>query len=181
MGKEMSQGWFAVCCKGKEGSCQIFFRSSLQSSHILGNFSIQMCVILEKFQDAISCHMIVGTFKSKWFHPVTSLKLDGSSRYFHFLEASLLSPHSESQKWEGNNLNQGSYPENTIRKISLAETAVSADGQHSSGSSERLPLVCWAPELRVFRKREDILASNWLLCSPTTEAFFSFKGNGKAI
>lgn len=69
----------------------------------------------------------------------------GALKYFSALKASLFSPEFERQKLGADNLNQESYPENTNKKINLAETsaAVAEDGQHSSSAQSSCLWFAW--------------------------------------
>lgn len=61
-GKEILQG--RCLLQVKRGTLTNIFRSLLQSLHIWGNSSVQMCVILKSFSvKPTTCHRIIPTFK----------------------------------------------------------------------------------------------------------------------
>lgn len=138
VGKEMSQGQRLLQAKKNLAKC---FSDHHYRAHTFGVIFLSRRLLPSRIfkLNTTACRRILRAFKSKCFHPVTSLKQDGSSQYSADLEASLFSPGFESQKGEGNNLNQELYPENTNRKTNFAETRAMLPWCLKMGSTPAAP------------------------------------------
>lgn len=176
----MSQG--RCLLQVRRGALTNIFRSSLQSSHICGNFSVQMCVLFKNFQvKSTTCHRITPTFKPNWFHPVTSLNQDGRSQIFCCPQGQLVQPCA----WKAEI--RSKQPESRIiswkykqENKSCWNLSCGAWGwaalQHYS---EQLPLACLAEELRAFRKKKNLeppCIESIFVLKPYSSQFFLLEG-----
>lgn len=143
-GKEMLQG--RCLLQVKRGTLTNIFRSLLQSWYIWENFAVLMGVTLRNFQlKSTTCHRFIPTFKSNWFHPVTSLKQDRRSQIFCCPQGQLVQP-CVSKREIGNKQPESRFISwNTNKKINLAETSavVPEHGQHPSNTWSSCLWFAW--------------------------------------
>lgn len=176
----MSQG--RCLLQVKRGVSTNIFQVIVTELTHLGKF---FCVLFKNFQvKSITCHRIIATLKPNWFHPVTSIKQDGSSQIFFCPQGQLVQPwvwkaEIRSRQPESRIISWKHKQENkSCWNLSCCAWGWAALQQYS----EQLPLVCLAQELRAFKKKKKRTSLHWInFCAETLlKPVFSFRSKAKA-
>lgn len=101
-------------------------------------------------------HLPRNYFQTQCFHPVMSLKQDGRSPIFCCPQGQLVQPCF--WKVETRSNQPESYPENTNKKMNLAETsaAVPEDGQHPSNIQSSCLWLAWHKNEELLGKKKSL-------------------------